>query len=85
MIHYFLAFFFWHLGLDPPGQDFPAVSSFAGVVLPPQHFCQTSQTATVSHEVVLKKFIRRGSALDIHTEADAEECLELPAELVRIL
>lgn len=85
MIHYFLPFLFLYLGLIPLSTRLTISSSFAGIVLPPQHFCQTGQTATISHKIVLKKFIRRRSALDINAEADTEECLELPAKLVWIL
>ncbi len=85
MVHYYLPFLFLYLGLDSSSSRTTVISSFAGVVLPPQQFCQTGQTAAISHKVVVKKFVGRGSALNINTEADTKECLELSAKLVWIL
>lgn len=43
------------------------------VLLPPQQFCQTCETASALEEFMGQKFLGIGTAANVDAEADAEE------------
>ena len=51
----------------------------------PKQLSQTGQTTSVSQELVSSKLLCSGSALDINTQADTQECLELLGQLLWLL
>jgi len=54
-------------------------------LLPPQQFGQTGEAAAHLQEFMGEQFVSRGTAADIHTETHAQERLEFPARLLRLL
>lgn len=55
------------------------------VLFPAEQFCQTCEATTSLEELMGQKLFGGGTAADVDTETDAEEGLELLAQLLGFL
>jgi hypothetical protein len=59
--------------------------SLFSVLLESQEISQTVERATVAQEIMSQQLVGRSATLDVNTQADGQESLELLAEFLRLL